>query len=195
VIAANQITRTILADAAAVGGGVGVGGTFIVDIINDSAASTLGRSVRAKKVRVKADSISRLTANGKASSSGAASTKPANGTTSPGSGGNTSSPGSGGDTSGEDQEDPDPDPAKANENENEQDDPYDGIADLFDEGQDPPEDDEDYSEDFARLYDEGEADAIADANTAAAAEMAGAANTQNVSGSAVSSLTAQPAEG
>jgi len=186
IIAKNEITRTILADAAAVGGGVGAGGTFIIDIINDSATSTLGRSVRAKKVRVKADSISRLTANGKASASGAASTKPATGTTSPGSGGNTSSPSSGGDTGEADAGDPDPEPAA------EPDDPYDGISNMFDEegGSTPPADEEDHSEDFAALYNEGEADAIADSNTQAATEMAGAANTQNVSGGAVSNLTA-----
>lgn len=44
VTAFSEMTRSILADAAAVGGGVGFAGSFIVDIINDGAVATLGRS-------------------------------------------------------------------------------------------------------------------------------------------------------
>jgi hypothetical protein len=181
ITAANQITRNILADAAAVGGGVGAGGTFIIDIINDSATATQGRSIRGRKVYVKADSVSRLTANGKASASGATSTTTTGSTAS-----NTSSTDSGtlsGDSTDSGDPDPDPDP--------DPDDPYDGISNLFEEGGEttPPEED-DYSEDFANLFKEGEADAIADDNTQAASNMADAAGTKNVTGSSVNSLTA-----
>ena len=185
VTAANQITRTILADSAAVGGGVGVGGSFIVDIINDCATANLGRSVRGRKVNAKANSISRLTANGKAGASGATSKTTTGGTTGTGSGsGSSSGPGSGADTGdGSDSDD--------GSGSGDPDDPYEGISNLFEEGGDSTSsDEEDYSEDFAALYDEGEADAIADANTQAATEMADMAGTQNVSGSAVSSLIA-----
>ena len=43
---------------------------------------------------------------------------------------------------------------------------------------------------FARLFNEGEADAVADANTQAAANLADIIGTQNVTGDAISSLVA-----
>jgi uncharacterized membrane protein YgcG len=187
VTAFSEMTRSILADAAAVGGGVGFAGSFIVDIINDGAVATLGRSVRGKRVWVKADSVSRVTANGKAGASGGTSQTSNNGQsggTGSGSGSGSGS-GGGGDSGGsDDSEDP-------GSGDSDEDDPYAGIADLFNEDgeNDPPEED-DYSDAFARLFNEGEADAIADANTQAAANLAGVVGTQNVNSNIVNSLTA-----
>ena len=187
VTAFSEMTRSILADAAEVGGGVGFAGSFIVDIINDGAVATLGRSVRGKRVWVKADSVSRVTANGKAGASGGTSQTSNNGQsggTGSGSGSGSGS-GGGGDSGGsDDSEDP-------GSGDSDEDDPYAGIADLFNEDgeNDPPEED-DYSDAFARLFNEGEADAIADANTQAAANLAGVVGTQNVNSNIVNSLTA-----
>jgi hypothetical protein len=187
VTAFSEMTRSILADAAAVGGGVGFAGSFIVDIINDGAVATLGRSVRGKRVWVKADSVSRVTANGKAGASGGTSQTSNNGQsggTGSGSGSGSGS-GGGGDSGGsDDSEDP-------GSGDSDEDDPYAGIADLFNEDgeNDPPEED-DYSDAFARLFNEGEADAIADANTQAAANLASVVGTQNVNSNIVNSLTA-----
>lgn len=164
IIATNKITRDVSADAAAAGGSVGVGGSFIVAILNDSASSNLGRSVKGKKVNVKADSISRLKANGKAGAAGSTSKTTTSGNEKEPGGG--SSGGSGGKDKTSDS-DPEPEPPGSS---------------------DPEEDD--YSDDLAALFDEGEADAIADANTESATKMADVAGTKNVSGTSVSTLTA-----
>ncbi|NLF46195.1 MAG: hypothetical protein GX581_08970, partial [Syntrophomonadaceae bacterium] len=188
ILADNTIIRDIEADAAAAGEGAGVGGSFIVDVINDSASAVLGRSVRGKKVNVKALSVSRINAEGKASASGSESNKEEeeNGASEPG-GNGSDPPGDGGDA---DDPDPDPDSDSDSDSDADEDDPYDGIANLFDEDEEPSGDDDDLGEAMAALFDEGEADKIADANTKAAADMADVAGTQNVSGDAVKDLIA-----
>lgn len=190
ITAFSEITRNILADAAAVGDGVGFGGSFIVDIVNDSAAATLGRSVRGKKVLVKADSVSRINATGKAGAQGTppkTNTGSSGGSSGGGSSGGDGSSGSGDSGSGSSGSGD----SGSGDSDSDDDDPYAGIADLFKEdGEDDTPEDDDYSDAFRRLFDEGEADAVADANTQAAANLANIVGTQNVTGGAISSLTA-----
>ena len=173
VNANNSILRTLAADAAAAGSGVGVGGAFVVDVLNDSARANLGRNVSGKNVNVKAKSVSRLNSTAKASAAGT----PRSTGTSSGTGtgtGSTSGSGSkappapaGGDSSGDDG----------------------GGSDPGSSEDDEPDED-DLGEALQNLYNEGEADQITDKNTAAASGMAGKANTTNVNSTSVSNLTA-----
>ena len=174
ITANNSMTRIITADANAVGGSAGAGGSFIVDILNDSATSNLGRSVNtAKTINVNANSVSRLTATGRASASGAVRTQTTtkSGISTSGSGITTgSSSGSAlGDSAGTGGDSSDAS----------------GSSDPASQT-----DDDDNSEAMNNLFSEGEADAVADANTNSAASMADIAGTQNVSGNGVKSLTA-----
>ena len=59
--------------AAAAGGTVAVGASFVVDIVNDTTASKLSRSVKAKNVTVTATAKSSVKATAKAGANGAAS--------------------------------------------------------------------------------------------------------------------------
>lgn len=71
VTASNQVIRKIKADAAAVGVSAGMGGSFVVAVINDSSNASLKRNVNAININVLAKGISRFTADSKASATGA----------------------------------------------------------------------------------------------------------------------------
>ena len=188
VKAANSMTRDITADAAAVGGGVGVGASFIIDILNDSANAKLGRSVKAGgNVTVSAESVSRLKATAKSGAQGSVSEN-ADAQAAP-------------ETTANNPDDADPLPAGTNNttsttnatqtnNLTGNTDYYEGLDDLFGEGStDNALDEDDDAESLAPLFREGEADAFVDSNQASATALSGmvannngnvnATNTQN----------------
>jgi len=72
VMADSSIVRTLASDAAAVGTGVGVGGSFAVSVYNDSTKAYMNRSVNARNIMVSAKSIDRMNGKAKASATGAA---------------------------------------------------------------------------------------------------------------------------
>ncbi len=69
--AVSAITRELSANASAAGGSVGVGGSFAISVLNDSAVSRLSRSVTAKNVSLLASSKNALTSTSRAGSQGA----------------------------------------------------------------------------------------------------------------------------
>ena len=75
----SDVSRQLAANAAAAGSSVGVGGSFVISVYNDSTVSRLGRSVHAKNVNVNttakntAKSTARASANGAAPSGSSAS--------------------------------------------------------------------------------------------------------------------------
>ena len=71
VTAQNQVIRKIKADAAAVGVSAGLGGSFVVAVINDSSNASLKRNASAVNIHVLAKGISRFTADSKAGATGA----------------------------------------------------------------------------------------------------------------------------
>ncbi len=156
VNASNTIIRTLKADAAAVGNGVGVGAAFGVSILNDSSTAWLKRSARGRNVQVNASSVSRMTQTIKASAVGA---PPSSSTSAPGS------------TGGTQQE----------------------IDNLNNSGSTGTSDDDPLDPDgevMRNLFKEGEADKLADKNTAAATNMAGSVNSKNVNCTSVGALSA-----
>ncbi len=72
VMADSSIVRTLASDAAAVGTGVGVGGSFAVSVYHDSTKAYMNRSVNARNIMVSAKSIDRMNGKAKASATGAA---------------------------------------------------------------------------------------------------------------------------
>ena len=166
--AANSITRTITADAAAVGSGVGVGGSFIIDILSDSAKAKLNRSAQTRgDLKVTANSVSRLNATAKAG---------AKGNVSENEGGDAGS----GDKPGTPGEEPPPS-GESDKKEELPDDYYDGLDSLFGENNAESEDkggdtkagdstsnteeeEEDDPESLAPLFREGDADKFVDSN-------------------------------
>ena len=174
--AANSITRNITADAAAVGGGVGVGGSFIIDILNDSAKAKLGRGVKTNgNITVSADSISRLNATAKSGAKGSVSDD--------GNGG-AGDAGNGSGTSGEE-----PPPSGGSDNKVDlPDDYYDGLDNLFGEGSTDNElTEEDDAESLAPLFNEGDADQFVDSNKQSAQDLSNlvANNNGNVNSTTV----------
>lgn len=192
VKAANSIIRTITADAAAVGGGVGVGSSFIIDILNDSAKAKLGRSVHNNgNITVSADSVSRLKATAKSGAQGSVSKE--DGKNSAGDSGN----GSG--ASGEE-----PPPSGGSDNKvTLPDDYYEGLDDLFGEGSSDNElTEEDDPESLAPLFREGEADQFVDSNKQSAQDLSslvsnnnGNVNAQNVGDAFENRQKAETSEG
>lgn len=190
--AANSITRTITADAAAVGGGVGVGASFIIDILSDSAVAKLGRSVKTNgDITVSADSVSRLKATAKSGAKGSVSKD----TGADGSGE------SGGDSGASGEEPP---PSGGSDNKVDlPDDYYDGLDNLFGEGSsDNVLTDDDDAESLAPLFQEGEADAFVDSNKQSAQDLSGLVannngnvNSQNVGKAFENRQKAETSEG
>ena len=161
--AVNSITRTITADAAAVGGGVGVGASFIIDILNDSAKAKLGRSVKTNgNLTVSADSISRLKGTAKSGAKGSVSEDAKNS--------GTGDAGNGSGTSGEE-----PPPSGGSDNKVDlPDDYYEGLDNLFgDNSSDDELTEEDDPESLAPLFREGEADQFVDSNKQSAQDLSG----------------------
>lgn len=98
ISASNDITRTMGADAAASGTGVGFGAALSIGVFNDNATARLNRSVAARNVSVQATAKNSLTSTAKAGANGATGKEGE----SSGSGGSGESGGSSG------SEDPDP---------------------------------------------------------------------------------------
>lgn len=192
VKAANSIIRTITADAAAVGGGVGVGASFIIDILNDSAKAKLGRSVHNNgNITVSADSVSRLKATAKSGAQGSVSQEDGK-----------NSAGDSGNGSGASGEEPPPSGGAANKDAL-PDDYYEGLDDLFGEGSSDNElTEEDDPESLAPLFREGEADQFVDSNKQSAQDLSslvsnnnGNVNAQNVGDAFENRQKAETSEG
>lgn len=167
--ATNSITRTITADAAAVGSGVGVGGSFIIDILSDSAKAKLNRSAETGgDLTVSADSISRLNATAKAGAQGNAGKDD---------GGSDS--GGAGDDSGASGEEPPPS-GESDKNDELPDDYYDGLDNLFgDNNSDAELDEDDDAESLAPLFKEGDADKFVDSNKESAQGLSSLVENEN----------------
>ena len=73
ISAENTVKREVAANAAASGGSVGVGASFMITVLNDSASSVLKRNARARSVTVRAVSRSSLISHSRAGSQGATS--------------------------------------------------------------------------------------------------------------------------
>ena len=82
VSAQSAMLREMTANAAAAGGNVGVGGSFALSVVNDSARAHLRNSVDAGNVRVNAVSRTSMKSTSRAGSNGAASNA-SSGSTSP----------------------------------------------------------------------------------------------------------------
>lgn len=190
--AANSITRTITADAAAVGGGVGVGASFIIDILNDSAKAKLARSVKGNgNVTVSADAISRLNATAKSGAKGSVSEDAGN-----------AGSGDGGNDSGASGDEPPPSGGSDNKVDL-PDDYYEGLDNLFGEGSTDNElEEDDDPESLAPLFKEGEADKFVDSNKQSAQDLSnlvannnGNVNSQNVGNAFENRQKAETSEG
>ena len=190
--AVNSITRTITADAAAVGGGVGVGASFIIDILNDSAKAKLGRSVKTNgNITVSADSISRLKATAKSGAKGSVSEDAG-----------SSGSGDAGNGSGSSGEEPPPSGGSDNKVDL-PDDYYEGLDNLFgDDSSDNELTEEDDPESLAPLFREGEADQFVDSNKQSAQDLSslvansnGNVNSQSVGDAFENRQKAETSEG
>jgi len=73
ISAQSANTREIAANASAAGGSVGVGASFAISVLNDSAKAALNRSARAKNVKITAVGRSSLKSTSRAGSQGASS--------------------------------------------------------------------------------------------------------------------------
>ena len=73
ISSSNSVTREVAANAAAAGGSVGVGASFAITVLNDTANAVLRRNARARSVTVRAVSRSSLTSNSRAGSQGSTS--------------------------------------------------------------------------------------------------------------------------
>ncbi|MEN6634431.1 MAG: hypothetical protein ABFC56_01110, partial [Clostridiaceae bacterium] len=73
ITAKNSCTRELGANAAAAGGKVGIGASFAISVLNDSATAALQRSVRARNAKVSSTGRSSLKSTSRAGSQGASS--------------------------------------------------------------------------------------------------------------------------
>lgn len=71
--AESNLTRKMAADASAAGGNVGVGGSFVISVLNDSTVSRLNRSASGRNVSVTTFVRNHLSAESNAGANGAAS--------------------------------------------------------------------------------------------------------------------------
>lgn len=71
--AESNLTRKMAADASAAGGSVGVGGSFVISVLNDSTVSRLNRSASGRNVSVTTFARNHLSAESNAGANGAAS--------------------------------------------------------------------------------------------------------------------------
>ncbi|NLI54632.1 MAG: hypothetical protein GX417_10000, partial [Clostridiales bacterium] len=87
VSAESAVSRQIAANASAAGGNVGLGGSFAISVVNDSAIARINRSMQAKSVTVHAQSKSTMKSTSRAGANGS----PPGGTSSTPSGGEAAS--------------------------------------------------------------------------------------------------------
>ncbi len=76
----GSMTRTSAADGSCTGGSAAVGMALAINILNDSATSRVGRSIRARNIRVGASSVSRIKATVKSSAAGTEPSESSGGT-------------------------------------------------------------------------------------------------------------------
>ena len=74
IAAESQMDRAMAANASAAGGSVGIGGSFAISVLNDSAKAYLCRSILAKNVGVASKAKSAVKATSRASANGASKT-------------------------------------------------------------------------------------------------------------------------
>jgi len=86
VSAQSAMLREMTANAAAAGGSVGLGGSFAISVVNDSARAHLRNSVKAGNVRVNAVGRSSMKSTSRAGANGAASNATSGSTSTPGTG-------------------------------------------------------------------------------------------------------------
>ena len=99
VSAQNAMFREMTANAAAAGGQVGMGGSFALSVLNDSAKASLRSSAKARNVKVRAVGRSTMKSTSRAGANGATSTSESTTTSTSGNSGSGSS-GSGSEGSG-----------------------------------------------------------------------------------------------
>ena len=73
----SDIARQIAANASAAGSGAGIGGSFVISVLNDSSRASVRRSIKANNIKVTNSSKNTVKAVSRASAAGASSRQPA----------------------------------------------------------------------------------------------------------------------